>query len=325
MRSMTAVTPREARIFSIMIGTAALALSVPGIVRANSPVQATWTTLGTNSGPIPSSDRFEPANLLRAGDQSILVDAGDGASVQLARAGVPLTALHTIIISHLHFDHTGGLFAILGERLQMLAPGVLTIYGPAGTRATVDGLIAGMTPSPPSGPRGQVNPAQTVRVIEVRDGDAFDVGAVRVTAAANSHYDATPGGAAHVSLSYRFDAPGRSIAYTGDTGPSAKVEKLAYRADLLVSEIFDPDVALAAVKKARPELDPSVLAEVRVHFEREHLTTEQVGELAARAGVGELVLTHNPISPDRTEELMRPGIAREYQGTIRFARDLDTF
>src|SRR5690606_8217776 len=99
--------------------------------------------------------------------------------------------------------------------------------------------------------------------------------------------------------------------------------KLAHRADLLVSEIFDPDVALAAVKKARPELEPSVLAEVRVHFEREHLTAEQVGELAARAGVGELVLPHNPISPDRTEGLMRPGIVREYQGTIRLARDLD--
>ena len=56
-----------------------------------------------------------------------------------------------------------------------------------------------------------------------------------MTAASNSHYTFSPGSAEvakFVSLSFRFDAPDRSIVYTGDTGPSENVERLARNADL---------------------------------------------------------------------------------------------
>ena len=104
--------------------------------KAAAPVQPgamTFTTLGTNSGPIPNPERSEPANLLRFGDQVVLVDVGDGAPEQLVKAGVPLKAVTAVVISHLHFDHTGGLFAFLGLRYQAGIQGPLTIYGPPGT------------------------------------------------------------------------------------------------------------------------------------------------------------------------------------------------
>lgn len=307
----------------LLAGIMLAALGVPASADTSHAL-ATWTTLGTNSGPIPRKDRSEPANLLRYGDQAILVDAGDGASVQLAKAGVPLAGLHALVISHLHFDHTGGLFAVVAERYQMIAPGKLVIYGPPGTKEMVRGLIAAMHPSPSSGPGARVPPDQTVEVNEVGDGAQFTIGAVHITAAANTHYAATPAAAGDVSLSYRFDTPGRSITYTGDTGPSEKVEALARGTDLLVSEIIDPQDAITQLRRTRPDVTEAQLAVVMRHYEQEHLPPQQAGQLARRAGAKALALTHDAVDPQRTPELL-PGIAAEYHGPVRFARDLDTF
>jgi ribonuclease BN (tRNA processing enzyme) len=110
--------------------------------------KSVWVELGTQSGPIPSGVRSEPAHLLLWHDQTILIDAGDGASEQLAKAHIPLGAIRTVFLSHLHFDHTGGLFALLGLRYQGSGPGcgAVTVYGPPGTKRLVDGLRAAIQP-----------------------------------------------------------------------------------------------------------------------------------------------------------------------------------
>ena len=298
-----------------------MAAAVVSTAAARGP---TWTTLGTNSGPVPNAKRSEPANLLRVGREALLIDCGDGASVQLAKAGVPVAALQTVILSHLHFDHIGGLFALIAERYQMRAPGVLVVYGPPGTRVVVDGLLAAMRPSPPAGVRDERPAAETVEVVEVGDGAHFVVGDVRVTAAANAHYIATPGGERFVSLAYRFDLPGRTIAYTGDTGPSAAAERLAQGADLLVSKTIDAAAALDAIRRTRPDASPAILAMVKAHFEQEHLSPREAGLLAQYAGAKMLVLTHDAVDPDVADR-MRAAIAAGYRGPIRFARDLDVF
>lgn len=287
-----------------------------------------WITLGTNAGPIPNATRSEPSNLLRSGDQTILVDVGDGAAEQLAKAGVPIDAVQTLFISHHHFDHTGGLFALLGMRYQILTRGVLTIYGPPGTKEVVDGLIAAMKPMAKNvSVRARQSPEEAVKVVEIGDGSKVMIGAVAVTAASNSHYTFTPGSAEaakFVSLSFRFDAPDRSIVYTGDTGPSENVERLAGGADLLVSEIMDPGAALASIKAARPDLPPTTLTQIEQHFRAEHLAPDEVGKLAKRAGVKALVLTHNAID-SRGIAPARTLIMTHYKGPITFAADLDKF
>lgn len=127
--------------------------ALPAMAQTTAP--ATFTTLGTGSGPMGNPKRAQPAHLLRAGEQTILIDAGDGATEQIVKAGVPFGEVQTILISHLHTDHIGGLFAFIGRRYQVSTRGFVTIYGPVGTKALVAGFIASLEPVLASWPKGR--------------------------------------------------------------------------------------------------------------------------------------------------------------------------
>ncbi len=323
------VIVRRALLFTALVAGA----STPTLARAApaGPL-AVWVTLGTNSGPILNPRRSEPSNLLRIGDQNILVDVGSGAVEQLNKIKCSLADVQTVIISHLHFDHTSGLFALLSLRYQSATPGVLVIYGPPGTRATVNALTDAMLPAMESlgamHPTSGSSPANTVRVIEIADGAKFTVGKVRVSAAVNTHYSfptGSPAAARNLSFAYRFDTPGRSIAYTGDTGPSTSVERLAKGADLLVSEIgVDPEVAAKFLRIQKPDLPPAARAALEDHFRKEHLSPVNAGLMAQHAGVKAVVFTHDPVPAQMTESVRRE-VAQNYSGPITFANDLDEF
>lgn len=289
--------------------------------------QSTFITLGTQSGPIPSVDRAQPSNVLLWDEQAILIDAGDGAAEQLAKAGISLGSIDTVLISHLHFDHTGGLLAVLGRRYQAMHPGAVTIYGPIGTQSLVAGLLAGMQSAFDLIQR----PPLIVHVEEVSDGARLSLGVATVTVATNTHYRAriSEGSAEDArfqSLSFRFDLPDRSFAYTGDTGPSHNVARLARDVDVLISEVMDSIAALDTVRRARPDVSESGLASVGQHFSLEHLSPAEVGRLAQQAGAKRLVLTHIGGVTGRAQLVpMRNAIAAEYRGAIVFAEDLARF
>jgi ribonuclease BN (tRNA processing enzyme) len=210
----------------------------------------------------------------------------------------------------------------------------LTIYGPPGTRQLVDGILASMGPAVEAGyaypgeAKGPFEPGITV--VEIRDGATFDLGATHVTAVKNTHYTFTPGSAEDrkfESLSLRFDTPDRSIVYTGDTGASPAVEKLARGADLLVSEMIDFEGTVAEIRRTAPGMPPAALSGIEKHLRDHHLTPTQVGELARAAGVGAVVVTHlSAPDPDGTHAVayLRQ-IARSYTGPVVIARDLDEF
>lgn len=293
-----------------------------------------WVTLGTRGGPIADPERSQPANALVLGKMAYLVDAGDGVVEQLAKAKIPLASVKAVVLSHLHFDHTAGLFGVLGLRWQTNADAPLTIYGPPGTRGLVDGLLAAMAPTTRSGygmPGSPDRPAATgIQVVEIRDGARFPLGPITVRAVKNSHYSFPPGSAedkAFESLSLRFDLPDRSIVYTGDTGPSPAVVKLAAGADLLVSEMIDVDRTMADVRRTSPGADPRMIAGVEAHLRAHHLAPEDVGKLAGAAHVKALVVTHfvAPEADDRTLLGFLGEIGHAFHGPVMIARDLEEF
>lgn len=309
-----------------------LGLAVALMAGVQAPADS-WITLGTMGGPVGAPERAQPANALVRGGEVYLVDAGDGAAQQLAKAGLRLPQVKAVFLSHLHVDHTGGLAAIIGLRDQTDVREVLTIYGPPGTRALVDGIVASLKPAAAAGYGipGEPWPApdSIVCVVELAGGATVRVGDMTVRTAQNTHYDFAPGSAedgAYKSLSYRFDTTGRSIAYTGDTGPSPAVVALAKGADLLVSEMIDLDLTLAKVAQNSPNMPGPARAKLVEHLSTHHLTPEAVGALAGAAGVRAVAVTHfaGGSDPARTAEY-RARIARTFRGRLALANDLDRF
>ncbi|WP_294297512.1 MBL fold metallo-hydrolase [uncultured Sphingomonas sp.] len=315
-----------------LIALLALIVAPPAV--SQSTGGNSFVTLGTMGGPVANPKRSQPANLLLRGKDAYLVDCGDGAVQQMGKAGVLLPQVRAVFLSHLHVDHTGGLAALLGLRNQTEIRSVLTVYGPPGTKALVDGIVASMAPAAKAGygypGQSWADPASIVTVVEFGDDARVSIDGMTVTAVQNTHYDFPRGSAedtAYKSLSLRFDLPDRSIVYTGDTGPSTAVERLAKGADLLVSEMIDVEGTLGVVRHNAPNMPPPAQQKLIRHLTMHHLTPGDVAALSQRAGVKAVAITHFSAGPDNPERTARDlaTIAQTYAGPVRIANDLDRF
>jgi ribonuclease BN (tRNA processing enzyme) len=141
-----------------------------------------------------------------------------------------------------------------------------------------------------------------------------DDNGVRVTAVLVQHAPAFP------AFAYRFDTPTGSVVFSGDTGPCENVVRLARGADILVHEVID----LEWMKELLHRL-PNGEAVIN-HLGRAHSAPDQVGDIASRAGVRTLVLSHlvpgdGEVSEDEWEAKVRP----HFSGEIVCGVDLDEF
>lgn len=315
-----------------LLASVALAATTAASAQPGRPDR--WVTLGTQGGPIANPERSQPANALVVGDATYLVDAGDGVVEQLAKAGIPLPTVKAIVLSHLHLDHTAGMLAVLGLRWQTSDDAPLVIYGPPGTRVFIDGLFAAMKPTTESGygmPGAPDRPAGVgIKVVEIEGGARVQFGQMTLSTVKNTHYSFPPGSPEDkkfLSLSLRFDLPDRSIVYTGDTGPSRAVENFAKGADLLIAEMIDVDRTMALVRSMSPNADPRMIAGVEAHLRTQHLTPDDVGDLAAAAHVKSVVITHftAPKADKRVLLTYVDRVKKHFSGPVVIANDLQEF
>lgn len=268
--------------------------------------------LGTGGGPGAMVDRAGIASLVRVAGRPYLIDAGEGVARQLVRAGVPERSLGTVFLTHLHDDHTAGLPALLTFAYTLRTRGI-AVYGPPDTSRLITGILAYMAVNADirGAEQASVAPETVVRAKPVVEGIVFADEFVTVDAVRNAHYHfATAAGAdRHDSYAYRFRTRDKVIVFTGDTGPSAAVERLAMGADILVAEMTSP----ADVARVPPD--------IAKHMIQDHLSPSQVGALAAKARVGTLVLSHiRSVSEQDLGE-----IRARYAGQIVVGKDLDKF
>jgi len=313
----------------LFVAVTALFLSVTAC--AEEAPNNEFIILGTAAGPVSQATRSQPANALTVNDDLYVIDAGDGAVGQLAKVGFRVNDVDGLFLSHLHYDHTGGVLALLGLQSQLNAKKPLKVFGPPGTKTFIDGLVAGMEPINAAA-FGMPNRSWNtlVAVEEVVHGSTIELDGVTVRVAENTHFaipEASGLPEKAKALSFRFDLENRSIVYTGDTGPSEALEKLAAGADLLVSEMMDVDAVMQEVRDHNPNMPKRQHDGIEWHLRAHHLLPSQVGELASNAGVRELVVTH--MSPNvATEEMAKrylDEIGETYDGKAVIADDLDRF
>jgi ribonuclease BN (tRNA processing enzyme) len=120
------------------------------------------------------------------------------------------------------------------------------------------------------------------------------------------------------AFGFRFDTPRGSVAFSGDTGPCDNLVRLARGADVLVHEVIDVDL-LAQRLRRLPNFEA-----IRNHLASAHSTPEQVGEVATRAGVRTLVLSHLvPGDGERTEDDWEHRVRPHFDGEVVCGVDLD--
>ena len=275
--------------------------------------------LGTAGAPLPVAGRGGISAALVVDGRVFVVDCGRGTPSAFADAGLDFARLEAVFLTHLHADHTGDLPGLLlypwGVRTSAGGPvPPVRVYGPPspaiapegdadfhcvttihperpvpGTADLVQAIVAGYAYHLNVMPLDAAMPdaGQLVRGIDIalparRPGAAqvpvvvLDDGAVRVTAVTVTHGHAVP------ALAYRFDTADGSVVFSGDTTVNDDLIALAQRADILVHHVAD----LGYLE--RHGLTGAALARQAGL----HTDVTQVGGVAERARVRELILTH---------------------------------
>jgi ribonuclease BN (tRNA processing enzyme) len=271
--------------------------------------------LGTGGGPRPRKASSGSAQVIVSNGVAYVVDCGDGVARQLVLAGVPLTTLRHVFLTHQHSDHNadyGNLIwlawaAGLSTRVDAWGPPPLermTRLFLEMNAYDIETRIAN---------EGRLPLAPLIHAHEIREGGAvLSDDNVKVTAALVDHPPVVP------SFGYRFDAVDRSIVISGDTSRSDAVVKLARGADVLVhSAMYPPAIdRLAARVPNAAALKASILA---------HQTSaEDAGRVAQAAGVRTLVLSHlvPPDDPEVTERMWIEAAQLHFRGSVILGRDL---
>jgi ribonuclease BN (tRNA processing enzyme) len=296
--------------------------------------------LGTAGGPPLRLDRSEPSTLLIVDGRRYLIDCGIGTMRRMVRAGIKSEQVRTIFFTHLHADHDLGLADVMANDFfrQSVTGRVepINIYGPPQTKELVDAafhfITVGFRPFenlPPPANGSYRSPFITHEFD--RGGVIFQDERIRVIAAENSHYALMPPQrrGQFKSFSYRIETPHGVIVFTGDTGPSPAVERLARGADVLVAEANNgnpQDVEkVTASMAARNHWSPQQAKAFQAHFEVEHLDTHEIGHLAAKAGVKAVLLYHYVPESKADQAAYVTGVRTSFSGPVFAPDDLDRF
>lgn len=270
--------------------------------------------LGTGGGPGPMAERAGPSLVVLIDDVPYLVDCGRGAARRLIRSEISLCAISKIFITRWDSDRNADYDELM--RLAWTSGRCTRIdaYGPPPTermtKLSFDLNERDVNRRLADEGRVRLRLIQSHELSEA--GPVMQDERVKVTAAS---VDCRTAGS---SLAYRFDAADRSIVVSSGAASSENLLKLAEGANVLVHETLYPPAIERMLAR-----DGDLSRQVE-HILARHARAEDVGELAAAAGVASLVLSClvPGDDPSITDEMWQEQASRFYRGEILVGRDL---
>jgi ribonuclease BN (tRNA processing enzyme) len=179
-----------------------------------------------------SGGRLNTCFHVAAGRTSFLIDCGASSLIGMNRLGVDRNAIDTILVTHFHADHFGGIpFFMLDAQFNTKRTRALTIAGPEGLR---DWFVRAMETA--FAGSSKTKQKFELNLLELAPGDAHPLGELTVRAARVRHAP-TEG----PFFAYRIEVDRRIIAFSGDTEWVESLVEIGRGADLFIVECYSFD------------------------------------------------------------------------------------
>ena len=255
--------------------------------------------LGTGNAAVTRC--YNTCFALKNGESYLLTDGGGGNGIlaRLAQAGVPLTGIHDIFLTHTHTDHIFGVVWVVRMIAQAMNAGKYTgelhLYGHEEGLRTLEMICRATLPGKVTAHFGK-----DIIYTPLADGQPFSAAGMQGVA-----FDI--GSTKARQFGYRLTLPqGQSLVCLGDEPYNEKNEALARGADWLLCEAF---CLSADAERFKP-------------YEKHHSTALDAGRLAASLDVKNLLLYH---TEDATLAQRRSAYAAEaaqhFSGSIHVPDD----
>jgi ribonuclease Z len=249
--------------------------------------------LGT-SGAVASAVRDNTSLVVEADGVAVLLDCGGSTIHRLRRLGIDPLLLTHAVVTHLHVDHAYGLPSLVRQLglLERSTPFTVVCrpehVEPLRTLLSVFRVWE----------RPGMFPVVLAPIALEAGARAFTAGSLGVSTSPNEHGPMP-------NFAVRVDAEGgRAFVYSSDTRPADAVARLARGADILVHE------ATFAERDRTPQRTAT------------HSSAADAGQVAAKAGVRRLILTH--LGPDYHADVaaLAAEARQHFDGTVEVAEEL---
>jgi ribonuclease BN (tRNA processing enzyme) len=295
-----------------------VSLNVPSSVTHNNLLSENGNRLvllGTQGGPFIRSYKQTPAaSLIMYKSIPIVIDTGFGVTFKLLDAGIKLSSIKYIFITHHHSDHNLELGPLLYNAWIAGLKEPIHVYAPAGLNSMLSSYWQSNRFDIETRIKDEGrNDIRTLIVShEYSEGSIVSNDDLEVSALKNIH----PPVAESYALKFKLD--NQTVVFSGDTAYCAALIPFSMNADYLVHEVmYVPGVE--EMVKRRPNAD-KLKASILSH----HTSTEDVGRLASAAKVKTLVLNHFVPSDDNsiTEQGWINAVKGTFPGNIIVGKDL---
>ena len=274
--------------------------------------------LGTQGGPfIRSYNQTPSANLIVYKGVNFVIDTGYGTTFKLREAGIDLSKLKYIFITHLHSDHYLDLgpllynawIAGLAEQVHIFAPIGIHPLLKAFWKSNQYDIITRIKDE------GRPDIRKLSIIHEIKEGILMSHSDVEIYCLKNFHPPVAD------SYAFKFKLGKKIIIFSGDTAYFPPLAKFATGADYLIHEImYSP--AVDKIAERRPNAT-KLIASIKLH----HTSAEEAGRIAQAANVKNLVLNHfvPPDDKSLSDQVWIDAVRRTFSGTITIGKDLLEF